>query len=125
MAKETPFDAAIEKRQSVLKTKFIETLRELPIIQFACNKSSVSRSTYYRWYKKDKKFARESDEAIEQGRHYINDMGESQLIQLIKEKKMPAIAMWLKHNSPRYRPQPMWRQQEPPRSHCYWKLCKK
>lgn len=37
----------------------------------------------------------------------MNDLSESQLIQLIKEKKFPAISMWLKYHSPRYQNQRM------------------
>ena len=41
-------------------------------------------------------------EPLEQGIEFINDMSEAQVIQLIKEGKLPAIALWLKHYHPRY-----------------------
>jgi hypothetical protein len=100
------YDDAIGKRQAEIKKKFIETLREAPIVEYACKKSGIGRTTYYRWRKEDVIFAKECDEARQHGIEFINDMSESQMIQLIREKKMPAIAMWLKHNSPRYRQVP-------------------
>ena len=50
----------------------------------------------------DKIFKRQSMDAMAAGIEFVNDMSESQIIQLIKKEKMPAIAMWLKHNSKRY-----------------------
>ncbi len=92
----------IEERQEKDKQALIEALKEMPIIQLACRKAGISRATYYRWCEGDKEFRRQSDDALSQGVEFINDMSESQLITLIKEKKMPAIAMWLKHNHKRY-----------------------
>lgn len=94
--------SSVEVRQSGEKRKLLEVLKEMPIIQVACKKSSVSRSTYYRWKREDREFLRQSNDALAQGIDFINDMSESQLITLIREKKMPAIAMWLKHNNVRY-----------------------
>lgn len=95
-------NTTIEERQEKDKQTLIEALKELPIIQIACKKSGISRATYYRWRKEDSDFLKHSENALTQGIDFINDMSESQLITLIKEKKMPAIAMWLKHNNPRY-----------------------
>ncbi len=96
------YEGAIEKRQSESKLALIGALKETPIIQIACKKAGVGRATYYRWKNEDGSFLKESNEAIKEGIEFINDMSESQVIQLIKEKKMPAIAMWLKNNSARY-----------------------
>ena len=92
----------IEKRQNREKLGLLENLKEMPIIQIACKKSGTSRATFYRWRKEDSFFSKQVEDAISQGIEYINDMSESQLIILIKEKKMPAIALWLKHNHPNY-----------------------
>lgn len=102
MTEITPYDETIVERQEVLREKFLETLREMPIVEYACKKSGIGRTTYYRWRKEDSMFAQASNEALRHGIEFINDMSESQMIQLIKEKKMPAIAMWLKNNSARY-----------------------
>lgn len=84
------------------KERLVEALKEMPIIQIACKKAGVSRATYYRWRKEDKEFLRNSENSLAHGIEFINDMGESQLITLIREKKMPAISLWLKHNHKRY-----------------------
>ena len=98
----TPYDETIGQRQEALRDKFLEVLHEMPIIEYACKKSGIGRTTYYRWRKEDGAFARKSDENFRHGVEFINDMSETQMIQLIKEKKLPAIAMWLKNNSSRY-----------------------
>lgn len=92
----------IEERQVNDKHTLLEILKELPIVQVACKKAGISRATYYRWRKEDSDFLRESENSLSQGIEFINDISESQLITLIKEKKMPAISMWLKHNNTRY-----------------------
>lgn len=92
----------ITKRQIKEKESLIEQLKKLPIIQIACEKTGIGRTTYYRWKKEDTYFAFRSDEAIQTGRNLINDMAESQLLSEIKEKNMTAIIFWLKHNHPVY-----------------------
>ena len=98
----TTYDKTIEDRQTDLKQKFIEALKEMPVIEVACKKAGIGRTTHHYWIKKDDDFRKQSNEAMALGRERINDMSEAQIIQLIKDKKLPAIALWLKHNSPRY-----------------------
>lgn len=102
MPKQTAYNQTIKERQSKTKQAMLDILKEMPIIQFAVKKAGISRDTYYRWRKEDKNFFRQSEDAFTQGNEFINDMSESQIITLIKEKKMPAIALWLKHHHPRY-----------------------
>ncbi len=101
MTKDT-YQKTIDKRLKDDKQKLVDTLRELPIVMAACKRAGVSRDTYYRWRREDNEFRRDSDDALSQGVEFINDMSEAQVIQLIKEGKLPAIALWLKHNHPRY-----------------------
>lgn len=96
------YNETIEKRQKELKQAVIDQLKETPIITIACRKSGVSRATYYRWTKEDPEFSITVNLALKEGIELINDLSESQIIQLIKEKKLPAISLWLKHNNPRY-----------------------
>jgi hypothetical protein len=79
----------------------LEALREMPVVQIACKKVGVSRPTYYRW-RKNLKFAHEVDLALADGFELINDMGDSQLIALIRDKKLGAIQYWLRNHSPQY-----------------------
>jgi hypothetical protein len=93
---------AVKKRQAEDKQKLIAVLKELPIILPACKRAGTSRDTYYRWRHEDKVFRQESEDALNQGREFVNDMSESQLMTLIKEKKLPACVFWLRNNNPRY-----------------------
>ncbi|MDP2668489.1 MAG: phBC6A51 family helix-turn-helix protein [bacterium] len=102
MADVTTYNETIQTRQEEMKKTLIAALREMPIVQIACKKAGVGRATYYRWKNEDAAFLKESNEAIREGVELINDMSESQVIQLIREKKMPAISLWLKNNNPRY-----------------------
>lgn len=77
------------------KQQLIEQFKKTPIVQIACEKTNISRATYYRWRKDDEEFAKISDEAIVEGSLLINDMAESQLISAIKDKNMRAITFWL------------------------------
>ena len=92
---------SIKKRQDEFKVKVLENFRKIPVIQVACERAGISRATYYRWLD-DEKFAQEATEALLEGEKFINDMGESQLINLIKDKNLPAINLWLKTHHPKY-----------------------
>lgn len=84
------------------KQVLIEHLRKLPIIQVACEKSGIARATFYRWRKEDPEFSRETQNALDEGTHLINDMAESQLISGIRDKNMSAIMYWLRHHHETY-----------------------
>jgi len=86
-----------------MKTAMLNVLKEMPIIEVAVKRIGISRDTFYRWKLEDKDFEKQSQDAMAQGIDFINDMSESQIISLIKEKKMPSIRYWLKHNHPKYR----------------------
>lgn len=91
------------KRNKVEQKVVLEQLRKIPIIQIACERSNIGRSTYYRWRREDAKFKKATDEAMQDGEEMINDLSESQLITLIKEKNFPAIQLWLRQHHPKYR----------------------
>lgn len=88
-------------KRDKLKNSLIEQLKEMPIVQVACKKVGVGRTTYYRW-RESKKFAREADAAIAEGEAFITDMSESQLISLIRDRNFQALQLWLKSHSPKY-----------------------
>ena len=103
MASKKPNKEAVEKRMAEMKQAMVNVLKEMPIIEVAVKRIGISRDTFYRWKIEDKEFEKQSQEAMTQGIDFINDMSESQIIALIKERKMPSIRYWLKHNHPKYR----------------------
>lgn len=86
-----------------LQNQFFEELRKVPIVQVACEKTGLSRNSIYRWKREDKKFSEKMDEAIKDGVAFVNDMSESQLLTMIKEKNWSAISFWLKHRNDNYK----------------------
>lgn len=84
------------------KEQILEQLKKTPIVQTACAKAGVGHSTYYAWRKTDKIFAAEADRAKAEGKSFINDMAESQLIRKIGEGHVTAIIYWLKNNHADY-----------------------
>jgi hypothetical protein len=75
----------------------------VPIVQVACEKTGLSRNSVYRWRKDDKEFLKKMDTALSEGVALVNDMSESQLLTLIKEKNYPAISFWLRHRNDNYK----------------------
>ena len=90
-------------KKSKYQNQFLEELAHIPIIQVACEKTGLSRNSVYQWRKDDSVFAKKMDEALADGVALVNDMSESQLLNLIKEKNWPAISFWLKHRNDNYK----------------------
>lgn len=86
------------------KTKelIIEQLRKTPVVQVACEKTGIGRTTFYRWKSEDQDFATKADEALAEGSSLVNDIAESQLMSAIKDKNLTAITYWLNHHHPAY-----------------------
>ena len=92
----------IADRQTKLKEQVLNQLRQYPIIQVACEKAGIGRQTYYRWREEDKKFGEFADKAILEGEELFNDLGEHQLLSLMKDKHWPAIHYWLEKRHPKF-----------------------
>lgn len=92
----------IEKRVKRQKEEAIEHLRKTPIVHLVCERTGISRATFYRW-KEDPAFAALVDEAMKEGLASVSDMAESQLMAAIKDRNMAAITFWLKHHHPTYK----------------------
>jgi predicted DNA binding protein len=90
-------------KKNKLQDQFFEELRKVPIISVACEKTGIARNSIYRWKKEDKTFSKKMDEALKDGVAFVNDMSESQLLSMIKEKNWSAISFWLKHRNPNYK----------------------
>ena len=84
------------------KQLLIEQLKKTPIVQIACEKVGIGRTTYYRWRKEDSEFTKDSDEALRDGTLLVNDVAESQLLNALRNQNMTAIIFWLKHHHPAY-----------------------
>ncbi len=52
------------ERQSCEKRILVEQLEKTPVVQIACEKTGVGRSTYYRWLKEDPEFSKDSAAAL-------------------------------------------------------------
>lgn len=79
------------------KAALIEQLRKTPVIQIACEKTGVSRMTYYRW-REDEEFAKAADEALIDGKSLVNDLAESQLLSALREGEAWSVQYWLRHH---------------------------
>ena len=90
-------------KKNKFQDQFLDELRKVPIIQVACEKTGLSRNSVYRWRKDDKEFLKNMDTALTEGVALVNDMSESQLLTLIKEKNYPAISFWLRHRNDNYK----------------------
>ena len=87
-----------EDKNEVIKKTLIEQLEKIPIIQVCCEKLNVPRSNFYRWKQEDLDFAKTVNEATSKGKNLVNDLAESQLINLIKDGNLGGICFWLKAN---------------------------
>ena len=90
-------------KKNKVQDQFLEELAKVPIVQVACEKTGLSRNSVYRWRKEDKTFEKKMDEALKSGVAFVNDMSESQLLTLIKEKSYSAISFWLRHRNDNYK----------------------
>lgn len=94
----------IKERQRREKELLLDHLRKMPIVQIACEKAGVGRTTYSRWRTEDEGFRKAADEAMHEGDEILNDMTETQLLNLIKDQKphFGAIRLRLTRCHPKY-----------------------
>ena len=84
------------------KIRFLKELETNPIVERACRKVGVSRSTYYRWLSEDDEFREVAEEARDRGRDKMNDFAESKLLENVSSNLHQAITYWLSNNSKQY-----------------------
>jgi len=94
--------STVEARITEDKQILLEQLRINHVIELACQRAEVGRSTYYRYRQQDPEFAKEADEAMREGILFINDIAEGSMISAIKNKNMSAIQLWLRTHHPAY-----------------------
>lgn len=92
----------IKVRQDKFRMALLAQLERTPIIELACDKADISRTTFYRWLHESKAFAKDVEKSLVTGREFINDLAESQVISLIRQGEIKAVRLWLTHNSARY-----------------------
>lgn len=90
-------------KKNKVKDAFLGELRKVPIVAVACEKVGISRNSAYKWRNTDEEFRKEMEEALAEGEALVNDLSESQLLTLIREKNWPAISFWLRHRNPKFR----------------------
>lgn len=95
-------DETIKVRQTKLKTAFLEQLKRTPTIETSCQKVGVGRATVYRWMETNKRFAKQVETALSEGRVFMSDIAENQLFALIGDKKIEAIRLYLQTHNARY-----------------------
>lgn len=95
-------NSTVTKRIEEDKELLLEQLRNHGIVELACQKSEIGRSTYYRYRQQDPEFAQKADDALREGTSLMNDMAESYLLSAIRNKNMSAISLWLKAHHPAY-----------------------
>ena len=86
-----------------VRDKFLKELEKIPIVQVACERVGVSRQTVYRWRGEDPEFQLHMDHALNEGEALLNDVSESQLFALIKDKSFSAIRYHLSKRHPKYK----------------------
>ena len=85
------------------KELFLECLRKTPIVQIACEKTGMARSTYYYLRKHDPEFAKAADAALAAGKDLGNDAAESALLTAIRNGNITAAIYWLKNHHKEYK----------------------
>ena len=90
-------------KKDKVKDAFLVELKRVPIVQVACEKIGISRNSVYRWRSEDPAFRKQMEEALAEGEALVNDMSESQLLSLIRDKNWSAIQFWLTRRNPKFR----------------------
>ncbi|MCB9815827.1 hypothetical protein H6786_00390 [Candidatus Nomurabacteria bacterium] len=92
----------IHARQKKLKEAFLEQLKRTPTIETACQKVGVGRATVYRWINSNKRFKKQVEDALVEGRTFMSDVAENQLFSLIGDREFKAIRLYLTTHNSRY-----------------------
>jgi hypothetical protein len=89
------------KKKQVIK-KFLEHLANIPIVSSACEKTGISRQTFYRWRVEDYDFRKDADVALSLGKDAISDLAESKIASKINTGDLRASMYWLDNNRKPY-----------------------
>ena len=89
-------------RAKIAKKQMIEYLQKYPIVEAACSKVGISRSTHYEWLRTDLEYQGKVETAIETSIGTVNDVAESTIINKVKGGDFKATTYWLEHHHSAY-----------------------
>ena len=83
-----------KKKHNLKKDTLLQALENsLGIVSTACNRTGISRSSYYKWYKEDEEFRQKVDDID----NVKLDFVESKLFKNIENEKEKSIIFYLQH----------------------------
>ena len=83
-----------KKERTLKKDTLLQALENsLGIVSTACNRTGISRSSYYKWYKEDEEFRKKVDDID----NVKLDFVESKLFKNIENEKEKSIIFYLQH----------------------------
>jgi ACT domain-containing protein len=83
-----------KKEHNLKKETLLQALENsLGIVSTACNRTGISRSSFYKWYKEDEEFRKKVDEID----NLKLDFVESKLFKNIENEKEKSIIFYLQH----------------------------
>ena len=83
-----------KKEHNLKKDALLQALENsLGIVSTACNRSGISRSSFYKWYKEDEEFRKKVDEID----NLKLDFVERKLFKNIENEKEKSIIFYLQH----------------------------
>ena len=83
-----------KKEHNLKKETLLKALENsLCIVSTACNRSGISRSSFYKWYKEDEEFRQKVDEIDNVKLDYV----ETKLFKNIENEKEKSIIFYLQH----------------------------
>ena len=83
-----------KKERTLKKDTLLQALENsLGIVSTACNRTGISRSSFYKWYKEDEEFRQKVDEID----NVKLDFVESKLFKNIENEKEKSIIFYLQH----------------------------
>ena len=83
-----------KKERNLKKETLLEALENgLGIVSTACNRTGISRSSFYKWYHEDEEFRKKVDEID----NIKLDFVESKLFKNIENEKEKSIIFYLQH----------------------------
>ena len=83
-----------KKERTLKKDTLLQALESsLGIVSTACNRTGISRSSFYKWYKEDEEFRQKVDEIDNEKLDYV----ETKLFKNIENEKEKSIIFYLQH----------------------------